>query len=65
MPEYAPYFIGGIGLYLVHRDRRRRYAWGIVGRQLADRPALRGAPRCGTPPDPDVFSYRAAVRHQS
>ncbi|MFJ3233434.1 acyltransferase family protein [Streptomyces sp. NPDC086787] len=30
MPEYAPYFIGGIGLYLVHRDRRDAYAWGIV-----------------------------------
>lgn len=31
MPEYAPYFVGGIGLYLVHRDRRDAYAWGIVG----------------------------------
>ncbi|MDN0195324.1 acyltransferase [Streptomyces sp. S.PNR 29] len=30
MPEYAPFFIGGIGLYLVHRDRRDAYAWGIV-----------------------------------
>ncbi|MEV6587739.1 acyltransferase family protein [Streptomyces acidicola] len=30
MPEYAPFFIGGIGLYLVHRDRRDMYAWGIV-----------------------------------
>lgn len=31
MPEYAPFFIGGIGLYLVHRDRTDAYAWGIVG----------------------------------
>lgn len=31
MPEYASYFIGGVGLYLVHRDRRDAYAWGIVG----------------------------------
>ncbi|MFF3884902.1 acyltransferase family protein [Streptomyces sp. NPDC001914] len=31
MPEYAPYFIGGVGLYLVHRNRRDAYAWGIVG----------------------------------
>ncbi|WP_438827914.1 acyltransferase family protein [Streptomyces tropicalis] len=31
MPEYAAYFVGGIGLYLVHRDRRDPYAWGIVG----------------------------------
>jgi len=30
MPEYAPYFIGGVGLYLVHRDRKDAYAWGIV-----------------------------------
>ncbi|MFF7308575.1 acyltransferase family protein [Streptomyces sp. NPDC008137] len=30
MPEYAPYFIGGVGLYLVHLDRRDAYAWGIV-----------------------------------
>ncbi|MEV5984423.1 acyltransferase [Streptomyces sp. NPDC052051] len=31
MPQYAPFFIGGVGLYLVHRDRRDAYAWGIVG----------------------------------
>ncbi|MEG8276897.1 acyltransferase family protein [Streptomyces sp. AHA2] len=30
MPEYAPYFIGGVGLYLVHLDRRDVYGWGIV-----------------------------------
>jgi peptidoglycan/LPS O-acetylase OafA/YrhL len=30
MPEYAPFFIGGMGLYLVHRDRKDVYAWGIV-----------------------------------
>ncbi|MEU7055340.1 acyltransferase [Streptomyces sp. NPDC046197] len=30
MPEYAPFFIGGVGLYLVHRDRRDIHAWGIV-----------------------------------
>lgn len=31
MPEYAPFFVGGVGLYLVHRDRKDVYAWGIVG----------------------------------
>ncbi|MFJ8312665.1 MULTISPECIES: acyltransferase family protein [unclassified Streptomyces] len=31
MPEYAPFFIGGMGLYLLHRDRRDLIAWGIVG----------------------------------
>ncbi|MBT2396512.1 acyltransferase [Streptomyces sp. ISL-100] len=30
MPEYAPFFIGGVGLYLLHRDRRDATAWGIV-----------------------------------
>ncbi|MEV5549050.1 acyltransferase [Streptomyces sp. NPDC052309] len=30
MPEYAPFFVGGIGLYLVHRDRRDAHAWGIT-----------------------------------
>ncbi|MEV5351508.1 acyltransferase [Streptomyces sp. NPDC052693] len=30
MPEYAPFFIGGVGLYLVHLDRRDVYGWGIV-----------------------------------
>ena len=30
MPEYAPFFVGGVGLFLVHRDRRDPYAWGIV-----------------------------------
>nr|WP_234328318.1 acyltransferase [Streptomyces sp. NRRL S-37] len=30
MPEYAPFFIGGIGLYLVHRDRRDTHAWAVV-----------------------------------
>jgi len=30
MPEYAPFFVGGVGLYLVHRDRRDVYAWSAV-----------------------------------
>ncbi|MFF4981584.1 acyltransferase family protein [Streptomyces sp. NPDC001046] len=30
MPQYAPFFIGGVGLYLVHLDRRDVYGWGIV-----------------------------------
>ncbi|MFE0105175.1 acyltransferase family protein [Streptomyces sp. NPDC059009] len=31
MPEYAPFFIGGVGIYLLHRNRRDATAWGIVG----------------------------------
>ncbi len=30
MPEYAPFFVGGIGLYLIHRDRRDAHAWGVT-----------------------------------
>ncbi|GGY32885.1 acyltransferase [Streptomyces xanthochromogenes] len=30
MPEYASFFIGGMGLYLLHRNRRDVTAWGIV-----------------------------------
>ncbi|GAA4805849.1 acyltransferase [Streptomyces ziwulingensis] len=30
MPEYAPFFIGGVGLYLLHKHRRDAYGWGIV-----------------------------------
>ncbi|WEH43671.1 acyltransferase [Streptomyces sp. AM 2-1-1] len=34
MPQYAPFFIGGVGLYLVHRDRRDALGWGIAGVSL-------------------------------
>lgn len=30
MPQYSSYFIGGMGLYLLHRNRRDTLAWGIV-----------------------------------
>lgn len=30
MPEYAPFFIGGTGLYLIHRFGHDAAAWGIV-----------------------------------
>jgi peptidoglycan/LPS O-acetylase OafA/YrhL len=59
MPEYAPYFIGGVGLYLVHRDRKDAYAWGIVivswliGQHYA-------VSRLWHAPDVDAFSYRSS-----
>ncbi|WP_306317696.1 MULTISPECIES: acyltransferase [unclassified Streptomyces] len=59
MPEYAPFFIGGIGLYLVHRDRRDITAWGIVavswllGQHFA-------VDRTWHAPNPDFFSYRSS-----
>ncbi|MEU8348981.1 acyltransferase, partial [Streptomyces sp. NPDC048845] len=60
MPEYSAYFIGGIGLYLLHRDRRDAVAWGIVivswliGQHYA-------VDRLWHPPNPDFFSYRSSV----
>ncbi|MEU1041787.1 acyltransferase [Streptomyces sp. NPDC005907] len=59
MPEYAPFFIGGVGLYLVHRDRRDAYAWGIVGVSwlVGQHYAVM---RLWHAPNPDFFSYRTS-----
>ncbi|MFJ4830463.1 acyltransferase family protein [Streptomyces sp. NPDC088747] len=57
MPEYAPFFIGGVGLYLVHRDRHDVYAWGIVvvsfliGQHYAVRELWNAT-------DPNAFAHR-------
>ncbi|NBE51713.1 acyltransferase family protein [Streptomyces boluensis] len=60
MPEYAPYFIGGIGLYLVHRDRKDITAWGIVGVSwlIGQHYAV---DRLWHAPNPDFFSYRSSL----
>ncbi|MFG2030626.1 acyltransferase family protein [Streptomyces sp. NPDC048825] len=59
MPEYAPFFIGGIGLYLIHRDRHDAYAWGIVGVSwlLGQHYAVASLWHA---PNPDFFSYRTS-----
>ncbi|MEU4997784.1 acyltransferase [Streptomyces sp. NPDC021622] len=59
MPEYAPFFIGGIGIYLVHRDRRDLTAWGIVGVSwlIGQHYAV---DRLWHAPNPDFFSYRTS-----
>ncbi|QEU92264.1 acyltransferase family protein [Streptomyces kanamyceticus] len=59
MPEYAPFFIGGIGIYLLHRDRRDVTAWGIVGVSwlIGQHYAVKGLWHA---PNPDFFSYRSA-----
>ncbi|MFF1452019.1 acyltransferase family protein [Streptomyces sp. NPDC058274] len=59
MPEYAPFFIGGVGLYLVHRNRRDAYAWGIVGVSwlIGQHYAVM---RLWHAPNPDFFSYRTS-----
>ncbi|MBL3667892.1 acyltransferase [Streptomyces sp. M2CJ-2] len=59
MPEYAPFFIGGIGLYLVHRDRKDAYAWGIVGVSwlIGQHYAVRDLWHA---PSADAFSHRTS-----
>ncbi|EFL34438.1 conserved hypothetical protein [Streptomyces viridochromogenes DSM 40736] len=60
MPEYAPFFIGGVGLYLVHLDRRDAYGWGIVavswltGQHFAVQSLWHA-------PSADGFSYRSSL----
>jgi peptidoglycan/LPS O-acetylase OafA/YrhL len=60
MPEYAPFFIGGVGLYLVHRDRKDVYGWGIVavsfliGQHYAVRELWNAA-------DPNAFAHRTTL----
>ncbi|MFF5144621.1 acyltransferase family protein [Streptomyces sp. NPDC013157] len=56
MPQYAPYFIGGLALYLVHRFGNRLLPWGIVALSwiLGLRTATEGLWHAGTPRDPYV-----------
>ncbi|WP_210593939.1 acyltransferase [Streptomyces sp. GESEQ-35] len=60
MPEYAPMFIGGVGLYLVHRDRRDPYAWGIVGVSwlIGQHIVVQSLWRA---PSPDAFANRSQL----
>ncbi|MFF2845122.1 acyltransferase family protein [Streptomyces sp. NPDC058001] len=60
MPEYAPFFIGGIGLYLLHRNRRDATAWGIVGVSwlIGQHYAVAGL---WHEPDTRSFSYRSSA----
>ncbi|MFE4048372.1 acyltransferase family protein [Streptomyces sp. YIM B13518] len=57
MPEYAPFFIGGTGLYLVHRDRRDAHAWAVtavsflIGQHYA-------VDELWNVSDPDAFAHR-------
>ncbi|WP_371527607.1 acyltransferase [Streptomyces sp. NBC_01283] len=59
MPEYAPFFVGGIGIYLLHRDRKDLTAWGIVGVSwlIGQHYAVS---RLWHAPNPDFFSYRTS-----
>ncbi|MFE5868053.1 acyltransferase family protein [Streptomyces roseifaciens] len=58
MPEYSSYFIGGIGLYLVHRFGHDLLHWGIVAVSflVGQHYAVAGL---WHPPNPHYFSYRS------
>ncbi|MET7935157.1 acyltransferase [Streptomyces sp. NPDC005322] len=61
MPEYASYFIGGIGLYLIHRFGHDALSWGIVGISflIGQHYAIRGL---WHPTSMDnAFSYRTSM----
>lgn len=59
MPEYAPYFVGGIGLYLVYRSGRDPLGWAVagVGLLLGQRYAVKALV---TPAHGHVFQPRHA-----
>ncbi|WP_431043941.1 acyltransferase family protein [Streptomyces sp. P1-3] len=61
MPEYAPYFIGGIGLYLIHRFGHDALAWGIVGMSflVGQHYAVAGLWHASS--GGDVFSHRSQL----
>ncbi|KUL55179.1 acyltransferase [Streptomyces sp. NRRL F-4489] len=61
MPQYAPFFIGGIGLYLLHRfGPRDPAAWGIVLASwlIGQHYAVTGLWHA---PSAHAFSYRSAA----
>lgn len=57
---YAPFFVGGAGLYLGHRDRRDAHAWGIVaaGLLVGQHHAVRALWNAS---DPDAFAHRTVL----
>ncbi|RSO31695.1 acyltransferase [Streptomyces sp. WAC 06725] len=61
MPQYAPFFIGGIGCYLLHRyGGRDPVAWAVVGVSwlIGQHFAVAGL---WHPPSANAFSHRSAV----
>jgi peptidoglycan/LPS O-acetylase OafA/YrhL len=60
MPTYAPFFVGGMGLYLIYRFGHDAFSWGVVGVGflLGQRYAVHDlvAPR-----NMDVFHHRSQL----
>ncbi|AXI81358.1 acyltransferase [Peterkaempfera bronchialis] len=59
MPQYAPFFIGGLALYLVHRFGGNPTLWAIVAMSwgLGQYQAVQGLV---SPPGTEVFHHRSA-----
>ncbi|MET8828330.1 acyltransferase [Streptomyces sp. NPDC004610] len=60
MPEHAPFFIGGMGIYLLYRDRHDSLAWGIVAVSWLTG-QYQAVEALWHPSDPGQFSYRSAT----
>ncbi|MFJ1993948.1 acyltransferase family protein [Streptomyces asiaticus] len=60
MPEYSSYFIGGMGIYLLHRFGHDALAWGIIGISflIGQHYAIR---ELWHPANIGAFSYRSAT----
>ncbi|WP_253209577.1 acyltransferase family protein, partial [Streptomyces niphimycinicus] len=60
MPEYSSYFIGGMGIYLLHRFGHDALSWGIIGISflIGQHYAIRDL---WHPANIDAFSYRSAA----
>ncbi|MCG0290536.1 acyltransferase, partial [Streptomyces sp. PSAA01] len=60
MPEYSSYFIGGMGIYLLHRFGHDALSWGIIGISflIGQHYAIR---ELWHPANIDAFSYRSAT----
>ncbi|MBI0297248.1 acyltransferase [Streptomyces sp. PRKS01-29] len=60
MPEYSSYFIGGMGIYLLHRFGHDALSWGIIGISflIGQHYAIR---ELWHPANVDAFSYRSAT----
>lgn len=60
MPEYSSYFIGGMGIYLLHRFGHDAMAWGIIAISflIGQHYAIR---ELWHPANVDAFSYRSAT----
>lgn len=60
MPEYAPFFVAGMGMYLIYRFGHDALSWGVVlvGFLLGQREEVKGLV---APANMDVFHHRSEL----